>query len=45
MIVTLDFETFFSQDYSLTKLTTEAYVRDPRCARLAAISPGYRRST
>src|SRR6516165_9225208 len=30
MIVTLDFETFFSQDYSLTKLTTEAYVRDPR---------------
>ena len=30
MIVTLDFETFFSQDYSLTKLTTESYVRDPR---------------
>ena len=30
MIITLDFETFFSQDYSLTKLTTEAYVRDKR---------------
>jgi len=30
MIVTLDFETFFSQDYSLSKLTTEAYVRDKR---------------
>ena len=30
MIVTLDFETFFSKDYTLSKLTTEAYVRDQR---------------
>lgn len=29
-IVTLDFETFFSDDYSLDKITTENYVRDPR---------------
>lgn len=29
-IITLDFETFFSDDYSLSKMTTEAYVRDPR---------------
>lgn len=29
-IVTLDFETFFDDDYSLSKLTTEEYVRDPR---------------
>lgn len=29
-LVTLDFETFFSDDYTLSKLTTEAYVRDPR---------------
>jgi hypothetical protein len=29
-IVTLDFETRFGDDYSLSKLTTEAYVRDPR---------------
>lgn len=29
-ILTLDFETFFSDDFTLKKLTTEAYVRDPR---------------
>ena len=29
-LITLDFETFYSQDYSLSKMTTEAYVRDPR---------------
>lgn len=29
-ILTLDFETFFSDDYTLKKMTTEAYVRDPR---------------
>ena len=28
--VTLDFETFFSDDYSLSKMTTESYIRDPR---------------
>ena len=26
----LDFETFFSSDYTLKSLTTEAYIRDPR---------------
>lgn len=29
-LVTLDFETFYGDDYTLSKLTTEAYVRDPR---------------
>lgn len=29
-IITLDFETFYGDDYTLSKLTTEAYVRDPR---------------
>jgi DNA polymerase I-like protein with 3'-5' exonuclease and polymerase domains len=29
-IVTLDLETYYDKDYSLTKMTTEAYVRDPR---------------
>lgn len=29
-LVTADFETYFAQDYTLKKLTTEAYVRDPR---------------
>jgi DNA polymerase family A len=29
-IVTLDFETYFDKDYTLSKLSTEAYVRDPR---------------
>ncbi len=29
-IITLDFETLFSADYTLTSMTTEEYVRDPR---------------
>ena len=29
-IVTLDFETYYSKDFSLRKLTTEEYIRDPR---------------
>jgi len=28
-LITIDFETFYSRDYSLTKLTTEEYVRHP----------------
>lgn len=30
MIITLDFETYFDDEYSLKKMTTEEYVRDPR---------------
>lgn len=29
-LVTLDFETYFDKDYTLSKMTTEEYVRDPR---------------
>lgn len=29
-IVTIDFETYYAKDYTLSKMTTEAYVRDPR---------------
>jgi len=29
-IYTLDFETYYDQEFSLSKMTTEAYVRDPR---------------
>ena len=29
-IVTLDFETYFDRDYTLRKMTTESYIRDPR---------------
>ena len=29
-LVTLDFETYYDKEYSLSKLTTEQYVRDPR---------------
>lgn len=28
-IVTIDMETYYDRDYSLSKMTTEAYVRDP----------------
>ena len=30
MIITLDFETYWAQGFSLTKLTTEEYIRDKR---------------
>jgi DNA polymerase I-like protein with 3'-5' exonuclease and polymerase domains len=29
-IVTIDLETYYDKEYSLSKMTTEAYVRDPR---------------
>ncbi len=29
-LVTLDFETYYDKDYSLSKLTTEEYINDPR---------------
>lgn len=29
-VIGLDFETFYDQDYSLSKMTTELYIRDPR---------------
>lgn len=28
--LTIDFETYYSTDFSLSKMTTEAYIRDPR---------------
>ena len=29
-IVTIDFETYYDKDFSLSKMTTEQYIRDPR---------------
>lgn len=29
-LITLDFETYYDKEFSLSKMTTEAYVRDPR---------------
>lgn len=29
-VVTIDLETYYDKDYSLSKMTTEAYIRDPR---------------
>ena len=31
-LFTIDFETYWDKDYTLSKMTTEAYVRDPRFA-------------
>jgi len=30
MLITIDFETYYSKDFGFNKLTTEEYVRDPR---------------
>lgn len=35
-LVTLDLETYYDREYSLSKLTTESYVRDPRFAVICA---------
>lgn len=45
-IVTLDFETYYGSDFTLSKLTTEAYIRDPRfeaimCGVKRNDEPGY----
>lgn len=29
-LIALDFETFYDKDFSLSKLTTEEYIRDDR---------------
>jgi len=29
-MLTVDFETYYADDFSLTRLTTEEYIRDPR---------------
>jgi hypothetical protein len=42
-LVTLDFETYFDQDYTLKKLTTSEYIRDPRFkAHMVGIKIGNR---
>jgi DNA polymerase len=35
-VVTIDFETYFDSEYTLSKMTTEEYVRDPRFDALGA---------
>lgn len=43
-LLCLDFETYFDADYSLSKLTTEEYVRDPRFhPHLVGLSVNYGR--
>ena len=38
-LITIDFESFYSSDYTLSKMTTEEYIRDPR---FEAIMMGYK---
>lgn len=35
-LITIDFETYYDKEYSLSKMTTEAYVRDPRFQAIGA---------
>lgn len=37
-VVTIDFETYFDSEYSLKKLTTEEYLRDPRFEVICAVA-------
>ena len=30
MLITIDFETYYDKEYSLSKLTTEEYIRDKK---------------
>jgi DNA polymerase I-like protein with 3'-5' exonuclease and polymerase domains len=44
--VVVDFETYYGDDYTLSKMTTEAYIRDPRfetilCGFKVGSKPGY----
>ena len=43
--IILDFETYYSTDYSLSKMSTEAYVRDPRfeviCVGIQSVKTGH----
>ena len=41
IVCTIDFETFYSDDFTLKKMSTEAYVRDPR---FEAAGTGYQSS-
>ena len=42
-ILTLDFETYFDDEYTLKKMTTEAYIRDPRFEALGVGLVGHGR--
>lgn len=44
-LVTLDFETFFDQDYTLKKMSTSEYIRDPRFkAQMVGIKVGRKKT-
>lgn len=38
-LITIDFETYYDKEYSLSKMTTESYIRDPR---FQVIGMGYK---
>lgn len=43
-VIGVDFESFYDQDFSLSKLTTEKYVRDPRFETIGvSVKTGYKK--
>ena len=43
-LITIDFETYYDKTFSLSKMTTEAYIRDPLFEVIGVSSKGKQRT-